>query len=187
MNQCVAYCGGMDPKDFSVTTKLFPDAKRDAYQNYGKTFRAVSNWKADCAVVPYEKSLSGEIGYVVDLMFENDLFANRVVSAEDDLQTIHYAVLSRDEDKDAPESDFFLLMFTVKNATGTLAKAFDVISANGFNMRTVHSRPLAGQPWHFYFYCECAGDDRSEAGQKMLSELRNVCESIKVMGRYKAE
>ena len=47
MNQCVAYCGGMDPKDFSVTTKLFPDAKRDAYQNYGKTFRAVSNWKAD--------------------------------------------------------------------------------------------------------------------------------------------
>ena len=61
MNQCVAYCGGMDPKDFSVTTKLFPDAKRDAYQNYGKTFRAVSNWKADYAVVPYEKSLSGEL------------------------------------------------------------------------------------------------------------------------------
>lgn len=187
MNQCIAYCGGMDPKDFAVTTRIFPDAKRDAYQNYAKTIKAVSNWKADAAVVPFEKSLSGEIGHVVDLMFASDLFANRVVSNEDDSQTVHYAVLSRDEDKDAPESDYFLIMFTVKNAAGTLAKAFDAISAHGFNMRTVHSRPLEGQPWHFYFYAECAGDDRSEAGQEMLADLSKVCESVKVMGRYAAE
>ena len=50
MSQCVAYCGGMDPKDFSVTTKLFPEAKRDAYQNYDKN----TNGEFSRASIPYE-------------------------------------------------------------------------------------------------------------------------------------
>ena len=152
MNQCIAYCGGMDPKDFAVTTRIFPDAKRDAYQNYAKTIKAVSNWKADAAVVPFEKSLSGEIGHVVDLMFASDLFANRVVSNEDDSQTVHYAVLSRDEDKDAPESDYFLLMFTVKNAAGTDG------SAVGFTFGDI-SFSMTGT--YVYKITETAGEDET--------------------------
>ena len=187
MSQCVAYCGGMDPKDFSVTTKLFPEAKRDAYQNYDKTYAAVVDWKADCAVMPFEKSRTGEVGHVLDLMFAGDLFINRVVKSDNDSETVRYAVLSRQEDKEAAPSDYFLLMFTVKDETGSLAKAINAISDHGFNMRIMRSRPMQDLPWHYYFYAEAAGDDRTEIGQKMLEAMNSACESVKVLGRYTEE
>ena len=80
----------------------------------------------------------------------------------------------------------FLLLFTVKDEVGGLAKAINVISAYGFNMRVLRSRPMKNLPWHYYFYAEVEGDDTSENGARMLSALSAACPDMKIAGRYSA-
>ena len=102
--------------------------------------------------------------------------------------TTRFAVFSRTERPPAGRQDggAFLLLFTVKDEAGGLAKAINVISAYGFNMRVLRSRPQKNLPWHYYFYAEVEGDEFSENGRKMLSALRGACPMVKVAGSYTA-
>lgn len=72
-----------------------------------------------------------------------------------------------------------------KNEAGALADALGVIGKAGFNMRTLRSRPRKELIWNYYFYLEAEGALRSEAGEKMLSELRMYCDRLKVVGIYR--
>ena len=107
---------------------------------------------------------------------------------ESSTNTTRFAVFSRVEDrpKEKQAGSAFLLLFTVKDEAGGLAKAVNVISAHNFNMRVLRSRPMKNLPWHYYFYAEVEGDDRSAEGRGMISALRGVCPSIKVAGHYTA-
>ena len=102
--------------------------------------------------------------------------------------TTRFAVFSRVEDRPAQrqKGGAFLLLFTVKDEAGGLAKAVNIISAYNFNMRVLRSRPMKNLPWHYYFYVEAEGDDASENGQKMIAALRAACPVLKVVGRYAA-
>ncbi len=102
--------------------------------------------------------------------------------------TTRFAVFSRTEDRPAQKQKggAFLLLFTVKDEAGGLAKAVNIISAYDFNMRVLRSRPMKGLPWHYYFYVEAEGNDASENGQKMIAALRGACPIVKVVGRYTA-
>ena len=102
--------------------------------------------------------------------------------------TTRFAVFSRAEYRPAGknESGAFLLLFTVSDEAGGLAKAINVIGDYGFNMRVLRSRPMKNLPWHYYFYVEAEGDDTSENGKKMLDALGSVCPILKVAGRYTA-
>lgn len=75
-------------------------------------------------------------------------------------------------------------MFTVKDETGGLAKAINIISAFSFNMRIMRSRPMRDLPWNYYFYAEAIGDDTSENGKRMINALKSSCPIVKVAGRY---
>jgi len=102
--------------------------------------------------------------------------------------TTRFAAFSRVEAPGArkQEGGAFLLLFTVKDESGALAKAINIISAYNFNMRVLRSRPMKNLPWHYYFYAEVEGDDRSENGQRMLAALRGACPTAKVAGHYTA-
>ena len=102
--------------------------------------------------------------------------------------TTRFGVFSRAEAWDArtPGSGF-ILMFTVRNEAGALAKAIDVIGAHGFNMRVLRSRALKREAWHYYFYVEAEGDETSERGRRMLAALAERCDTVKVAGHYAAE
>jgi chorismate mutase/prephenate dehydratase len=102
--------------------------------------------------------------------------------------TTRFAVFSRVEDRPAgkQKGGAFILLFTVKDEAGGLAKAVNIISAYNFNMRVLRSRPMKDLPWHYYFYVEAEGDDSSENGQRMINALRSACPMIKVVGRYTA-
>ena len=102
--------------------------------------------------------------------------------------TTRFAVFSRVEDQPAQKQKggAFLLLFTVKDEAGGLAKAVNIISAYNFNMRVLRSRPMKDLPWHYYFYVEAEGDDASEDGQRMIAALRGACPMVKVVGRYTA-
>ncbi len=102
--------------------------------------------------------------------------------------TTRFAVFSRVENRARAKKDnIFLLLFTVPNTAGALAKAVNVISAYGFNMRVLRSRPVKNKPFAYYFYVEAEGDAESENGKAMLRALSVTCDSLKVAGRYAPE
>ncbi len=78
----------------------------------------------------------------------------------------------------------FILMFTVKNEAGALAKTIDIIGAYGFNMRNLHSRPMKELLWSYYFYVEAEGCIGSQAGKDMLRALDATCDKLKLVGSY---
>lgn len=102
--------------------------------------------------------------------------------------TTRFAVFSRAGSyvPDKKEGGAFMLLFTVNDESGGLAKAVNIISAYGFNMRVLRSRPMKELPWHYYFYAEIEGSDTSENGRRMLSALEGACPMVKVIGHYTA-
>ena len=77
-----------------------------------------------------------------------------------------------------------VLLFTVRNEAGALAKAIDVIGRYGFNMRTLRSRPMKELLWEYYFYVEIEGNVQSEAGTSLLESLGEYCDRLKFAGTY---
>ncbi len=102
--------------------------------------------------------------------------------------TTRFAVFSRVENKNIKASESnFILLFTVNNEAGALAKAISIIGRHGFNMKALRSRPIKQVNWQYYFYVEAEGDVSSESGEKMLSELSDYCDKVKIVGRYSNE
>ncbi len=77
-----------------------------------------------------------------------------------------------------------IILFTVKNESGSLSKAVNIISRYGYNMTTLRSRPIKGLMWEYYFFVEIEGDITCRNGQMMLNELGELCDKIKVLGSY---
>jgi len=81
----------------------------------------------------------------------------------------------------------FLLLFTVPNEAGALAKVLNIIGAHGFNMRNLRSRPQKNLSWSYYFFAELEGNVWSEDGQDLLRQLGTLCRDLKLAGTYSAE
>ena len=100
--------------------------------------------------------------------------------------TTRFAVFSRSEHKHAPSESGIhsIILFTVKNEAGALAKALDIIGKHGFNMRTLRSRPMKELMWQYYFYIEAEGNANSKEGRRMLEDLEEFCDRLKIVGSY---
>ncbi len=94
---------------------------------------------------------------------------------------------SRSTDRTHGMGEHFILLFTVKNEAGALARAIDIIGRCGFNMRTLRSRPMKELLWQYYFYVEAEGNVNGTAGQIMMKELSMFCDRLKLVGSYKAQ
>ena len=103
------------------------------------------------------------------------------------VNTTRFAVFARSQPERTASDETFILLFTVNNVVGALAKAVNIICAHGFNMRVLRSRPVRDVPWQYYFYTEAEGDYKSDEGERMLRELRVCCDSLKVAGHFPAE
>lgn len=102
--------------------------------------------------------------------------------------TTRFAVFSkaRNSASGAGADDHFILIFTVRNEAGALAKILNIIGAHGFNMSSLHSRPMTGQVWKHYFFAELEGDVHSPDGQDLLRQLSTVCDKLKMTGSYRS-
>ena len=100
--------------------------------------------------------------------------------------TTRFAVFSRalHEHKRTEMGVHTVMLFTVRNEAGALAKAIDVIGKHGFNMRTLRSRPMKELLWQYYFYIEAEGNIYTPEGTKMLEELELYCDRLKPVGTY---
>lgn len=97
--------------------------------------------------------------------------------------TTRFAVLSKVR-AESPSLTSSVLMFTVKNEAGSLANAISIIGKYGYNMTALRSRPLRKHSWQYYFYIEIDGTTDTEDGKKMIAELNNVCDKLKIAGTF---
>ena len=100
-----------------------------------------------------------------------------------DVNTTRFAVLSRIP-ANSPALPNTILMFTVKNKAGALAKAISIIGEYGYNMTTLRSRPLKDHKWEYYFHIEIDGAGDNAKKNQMLEELEKFCDKLKVVGSF---
>ena len=100
--------------------------------------------------------------------------------------TTRFCVFSRSENvhKISEMGVHSILLFTVRNEAGALAKAIDIIGKHGFNMRSLRSRPMTELLWQYYFYVETEGNIYTENGQNMMRELDKYCDRLKSVGTF---
>lgn len=107
---------------------------------------------------------------------------------ESNANTTRFAVLTRAAVTDRTASDkdkHSILMFTVRNEAGSLAKAINIIGKYGFNMRCLRSRPMKELLWQYYFYVEAEGDLNSPDGKSMMEELTCCCDRLRMFGSFR--
>ena len=123
---------------------------------------------------------SGEAGDI----FELEVMEKNINSARNN--TTRFAVFSSVmNDHSTKEMGVHtVILFTVRNEAGALARAIEIIGRHGFNMRTLRSRPMKELLWQYYFYVEAEGNIRSEEGQAMMRELTQNCDRLKAVGTY---
>lgn len=264
----IAYSGVEGAFAGIAAGRLFPDGELVSFRNFKEAYKAVSMGDCEVAVLPIENSNAGEVGPVMDLMYEGDLYingiypfrisqnllgvagssvesirkvishpqaleqcadyitehdyvqiqaANTAIAAKqvadmndtsvaaiaskqtaalyglnlldhdinDDIQnTTRFAVLSRNRNESitVDENTFVILMFSVKNEAGMLAKAIGVIGKHGFSMNVLRSRPLKSLAWQYYFYAEIEGRRNPDELRTMIDEMSGYCLSLKIIG-----
>ena len=106
---------------------------------------------------------------------------------ESNTNTTRFSVFSRTMRACSPVDDRFIMLFTVKNAAGSLGQAISVIGQHGFNLRALKSRPTKELVWDYFFYVEGEGNINSSEGRAMLEDLKECCSNLKVVGSFEKE
>ena len=267
----IAYSGIEGSYGYIASKNMYPNCELISKKSFSSAFKSVESGECDRVVLPIENSFAGDVGEVMDLIFQGSLYINSFYDLEvehsllgkpytnlsdikivishpqaieqcskfinengfetmeevntafaskrlNDLDDKKYAVIASKENakiygleiikekinnsdlnttrfaalsnvltdyKDASTSKKnFILVFTVKNTAGSLAKCLDVIGVHGFNMRNLKSRPLKNLMWQYYFFCEIEGDLNSQSAKQMLTALKPFCDRLKVAGSY---
>ena len=118
-----------------------------------------------------------------------NIFGLRVLEKninESRTNTTRFATFSRSEHKhnEGESGVYSIILFTVRNEAGALAKALDIIGKHNFNMRTLRSRPMKDFMWEYYFYIEAEGNVNSKEGRRMIEDLEEYGAKVKVVGSY---
>ncbi len=97
--------------------------------------------------------------------------------------TTRFAIFSR-APQDIEKKKKFILVFSVKNEAGALAKSIGIIAKHGFNMQSLRSRSMRSLAWQYYFYIEGDGNPYTPEGEAMLKELSECCDKLKIVGSF---
>lgn len=250
-----------------ASRRIFPDAEILPFANFAECYKSVENGECDCCVLPIENSFAGEVGQVIDLIFNGSLYVNGIYSLkiaqnllgikgskkedikevvshpqalaqcasylkemnclttnavntavaaksiiekndksvaaiasretaenyglevldhdinESDANATKFAVLSRSSNARL-KSGRMILLFSVKQVAGALAKAINVMGEYGCNMISLRSRPMKEPAWQCYFYIETECDVSEEKFKEMFEKLSEQCERLKIVGYY---
>lgn len=86
-----------------------------------------------------------------------------------------------------PQGNEFSILFTAPHKTGALLQVMAVIAKGGFNMKSIKSRSMRDKPWEYYFYVEIEGNIAGDREQKLMEDLKQVCENVRILGAYEKE
>lgn len=112
-------------------------------------------------------------------IFDLEVIEENINTSSDN--TTRFIVISKEMHE---EGDYFQMLFTVKNESGTLAKAMNAIAEYGYNMQSIKSRAIPNEPWSYYFHVEVEGNLRDENAKTMICNLKKHCTDVKLLGAY---
>lgn len=76
------------------------------------------------------------------------------------------------------------IWFGVPNKSGSLLRVLEVLDNHHVNMTKLESRPRPNTVWAYDFFADVTLDAKSESGSAIISELRDNCEFLEVLGVY---
>jgi prephenate dehydratase len=78
------------------------------------------------------------------------------------------------------------ILFRTPNTPGALFRALACFALRDINMTKLESRPIEGRPWEYQFYADIGGDADDRNVANALNHLREMCETVVVLGSYVA-
>ncbi|MEK6375322.1 MAG: prephenate dehydratase [Acidobacteriota bacterium] len=76
------------------------------------------------------------------------------------------------------------ILFRTPNTPGALFRALACFALRDINMTKLESRPIEGRPWEYQFYADIGGDADDRNVANALDHLREMCETVVVLGSY---
>ncbi len=164
LNQCLEY---IEKKGF----------EKEEVSNTALAAKLVSN-STDNTVAAIASSDTGQL-------YDLEILESHINSSNNN--TTRFGTFSRclnTNVKSDKMGEHFIIVFTVKNEAGALAKTLNIIGSHGFNMRNLRSRPMKELIWNYYFYVELEGNIKSAEGEEMMRALNIFCDKLKLVGTY---
>jgi prephenate dehydratase len=78
------------------------------------------------------------------------------------------------------------VLFRTPNRAGALFRALAAFALRDINLTKLESRPIFGRPWEYAFYADISGGTSDRDVANALNHLREMCETVVVLGSYPA-
>ena len=85
------------------------------------------------------------------------------------------------------KADMASFIFKTKNEPGALYNVLGVFNECAVNLTRLESRPIAGQPWRYWFYADAqiTSDDPTGYTASLMQRLRAKVEEVRLLGIYR--
>lgn len=98
-----------------------------------------------------------------------------------------FYIIARDESADIFRSQSkpnkVAITFSVSDEPGSLMNILGILQKHGLNMSKLESRPIAGKPWEYTFFCELQLDS-DDSFKLACNEIKDSAVSFRELGRY---
>ena len=125
---------------------------------------------------------AGAIGAAITKKNKNMTILARHI--EDDPNNFTRFFILSNRDKPPTGNDKTSIIFSIKDAPGSLYKILKIFKMNNINLTKIESRPERGKPWKYIFYVDFEGHRNEEKNRSALENMERQCIFVKVLGSY---
>jgi chorismate mutase/prephenate dehydratase len=78
------------------------------------------------------------------------------------------------------------ILFSMKNEPGVLYSILQPFATSRLNLTKIESRPTKRRPWEYVNFVDFEGHSETENVRRVLAEVRERCQFLKILGSYPA-